>query len=203
MSNLTETILAKANALMATYGISSVTMDDIAKECHISKRTLYEQIPDKRTLVWQCILYDRDCKSAEAQKLVTQTETTLEALLHIYRHVRENLEKSTSVFYKDMHRLYPELAKKCREMHREQAHSLSRFLSKGVEEGMFRDDINFEMAADVFLVQSTTLIKEYNLTVNNNNFVQMLNTAFKIFLRGIATKKGLEIIDNFFTENNI
>jgi hypothetical protein len=68
---------------------------------------------------------------------------------------------------------------------------------------MFRDDINFEMAADVFLVQSTTLIKEYNITVNNNNFVQMLNTAFKIFLRGIATQKGLEIIDNFFTENNI
>ncbi len=187
---------------MATYGISSVTMDDIAKECHISKRTLYEQIPDKRTLVWQCVLYDRDCKSAEAQKLVMQTATTLEALLHIYRHVRKNLEESTSVFYKDMHRLYPELAKKCKEMHREQAHALSRFLSKGVEEGMFRNDINFELAADVFLVQSSSLIKEFSLTANSN-VVLMLNTAFKIFLRGIATQKGLEIIDNFFTENNI
>lgn len=202
MSNLTETILAKANALMATYGISSVTMDNIAKECHISKRTLYEQIPDKRTLVWQCVLYDRDCKSAEAQKLVMQTATTLEALLHIYRHVRKNLEESTSVFYKDMHRLYPELAKKCKEMHREQAHALSRFLSKGVKEGMFRNDINFELAADVFLVQSSSLIKEFSLTANSN-VVLMLNTAFKIFLRGIATQKGLEIIDNFFTENNI
>ena len=202
MSNLTETILAKANALMATYGISSVTMDKIAKECHISKRTLYEQIPDKRTLVWQCVLYDRDCKSAEAQKLVMQTATTLEALLHIYRHVRKNLEESTSVFYKDMHRLYPELAKKCKEMHREQAHALSRFLSKGVKEGMFRNDINFELAADVFLVQSSSLIKEFSLTANSN-VVLMLNTAFKIFLRGIATQKGLEIIDNFFTENNI
>ena len=202
MSNLTETILSIANALMGTYGISSVTMDDIAKECHISKRTLYEQIPDKRTLVWQCILYDRDCKSAEAQKLVMQTATTLEALLHIYRHVRKNLEESTSVFYKDMHRLYPELAKKCKEMHREQAHALSRFLSKGVKEGMFRNDINFELAADVFLVQSSSLIKEFSLTANSN-VVLMLNTAFKIFLRGIATQKGLEIIDNFFTENNI
>lgn len=202
MSNLSDKILAKANALMATYGISSVTMDDIAKECHISKRTLYEQIPDKRTLVWQCVLYDRDCKSAEAQKLVMQTATTLEALLHIYRHVRKNLEESTSVFYKDMHRLYPELAKKCKEMHREQAHALSRFLSKGVEEGMFRNDINFELAADVFLVQSSSLIKEFSLTANSN-VVLMLNTAFKIFLRGIATQKGLEIIDNFFTENNI
>lgn len=202
MSNLTETILSIANALMGTYGISSVTMDDIAKECHISKRTLYEQIPDKRTLVWQCVLYDRDCKSAEAQKLVMQTATTLEALLHIYRHVRKNLEESTSVFYKDMHRLYPELAKKCKEMHREQAHALSRFLSKGVKEGMFRNDINFELAADVFLVQSSSLIKEFSLTANSN-VVLMLNTAFKIFLRGIATQKGLEIIDNFFTENNI
>ena len=87
-------------------------------------------------------------------------------------------------------------------MHREQAHTLSRFLSKGVKEGMFRNDINFELAADVFLVQSSSLIKEFSLTANSN-VVLMLNTAFKIFLRGIATQKGLEIIDNFFTENNI
>jgi hypothetical protein len=67
---------------------------------------------------------------------------------------------------------------------------------------MFRNDINFELAADVFLVQSSSLIKEFSLTANSN-VVLMLNTAFKIFLRGIATQKGLEIIDNFFTENNI
>ena len=203
MSELTEKILSKASSLMGIYGISSVTMDDIAKECHISKRTLYEQIPDKRTLVWQCVLFDRDCKRAEAQELVNKAATTLDALLRIYRHVRKEMTESTSVFFKDMHRLYPEMAKRCREMHREQSRSLSKFLSKGVEEGMFRDDINFELAAEVFMVQSSSLMKEFNITSDTSNVIQMLNTAFIIFLRGIATQKGIERIDNFFNENKI
>ena len=188
---------------MDRYGISSVTMDDIAKECHISKRTLYERIPDKRTLVWYCVLFNRDKRQNEARTLVEKSSSTLDALLSIYRHTREQMASASSIFFKDMHRLYPDMEKRCREMHREMAQSFGVFLTKGIEEEMFRADIDFDLAADVFMVQSSTIMKEMGVTNDPETVIKMMNTAFVIFLRGIATQKGLEIIDNFFKENNI
>lgn len=203
MSDLTDIILSTASNLMDKYGISSVTMDDIAKECRISKRTLYEQIPDKRTLVWHCVLHSRERKFSETRKLINNSKSTLDALLHIYRHSRKGMTESSNVFFKDMHRLYPDLEKQCREMHKEQAKAFGEFLTRGVNEGMFRSDINFSLAANVFMAQSSAIIKELGVTNEPQTVVNMMNTAFLIFLRGIATKKGLEIIDDFFKENNI
>lgn len=203
MSDITDIILAKASSLMENYGISSVTMDDIAKECHISKRTLYEQIPDKRTLVWHCILFNRKRKQSEAMKLVNKAESTLDALLRIYRNARKELAASSSIFFKDLHRLYPDLEKQCREMHREQSRSFGEYLTKGVNEGMFRSDIDFDLAAKIFMAQSNAIMKEMSTSNEPQIIAKTMSTAFIIFLRGIATQKGLEIIDDFFKENNI
>ena len=202
-SNLTDTILERASVLMDKYGISSVTMDDIAKECHISKRTLYEQIPDKRTLVWYCILFDRQRKQNEAINLISESPSTLVALLHICRHMRITLTETSSVFFKDLHRLYPDLEKKCRDMHRERAQEFGTFLSKGISEGMFRSDIDLNLAAEVFMVQSVSIMKELGVSSKLLAVKKMIDTAFVIFLRGLATQKGLEVIDNFLKENNI
>lgn len=203
MSSLTDTILVTASGLMNKYGISSVTMDDIAKECRISKRTLYEQIPDKRTLVWQCVLYNRKIQQDKAQNLVNNSQSTLDALLNIYRNARKNLTESSSVFFKDMHRLYPDMEKRCREMHREQAQSFAVFLARGVKEEMFRNDIDYELAADIFMSQTNSIMKEMAVTKEPQTIIKMMNTALVIFLRGIATQKGIKIIDDFFNENII
>lgn len=203
MPELTNKILTKANELMNQYGISSVTMDDIAKECHISKRTLYEKIPDKRTLVWNTILFNRERKQEEAEKLLKESPNTLDAVLQIYRYMRISISQSSSIFLKDMHRLYPDLEEKCRNGYRDQAQALGVFLTKGVEEGTFRNDINFSLAAEVFTSQTNSIMKELSTSNNPKTVQEMIDTTFVIFLRGIATQKGLELIDNFLKENNI
>lgn len=203
MPELTNTILTKANLLMNKYGISSVTMDDIAKECRISKRTLYEKIPDKKTLVWHCFLFNKDIHQAEARELVTKSTSILEALLHIYRNIRETITESSSVFFKDLHRLYPDMEKQCRSIHREQANTFGQFLSKGIEQGMFRNDLNMDLAAEVFTAQSSAIMKELGTTKDIETVKSMIDTAFVIFLRGVATPKGLSLIDKFLDENNI
>ena len=203
MSDITDIILTKASQLMERYGISSVTMDDIAKECHISKRTLYEQIPDKRTLVWHCILYNRKRRQDEALILVNKAESTLDALLRIHRNARKGLTESSSIFFKDLHRLYPDIEKMCRDINQEQSKSFGEYLTKGVNEGMFRADIDFDLAAKIFMAQSNAIMKELSTTNEPQMIAKTMSTAFIIFLRGIATQKGLEINDDFFKENNI
>lgn len=203
MPDLTDTILTTASLLMGKYGISSVTMDDIAKECHISKRTLYEKIPDKRTLVWYCVLFSKKKRQEEAKNMATKSNSTLDALLHIYRHMRTTMSESSNIFFKDMHRLYPDLEKRCREMHIEQAHEFGNFLKQGINEGMFHQNVNLNTAAQVFLIQSEAIINVLGISNEISTVCNMMDTAFVIFLRGIATAKGLDIIDKFISENNI
>lgn len=203
MANLTDTILEIASELMHKYGISSVTMDDIAKECHISKRTLYEKIPDKRTLVWYCMLYNKEKNQQAIKDLVNESSSTLDALLLIYRHMRNGVTNESSIFFKDMHRLYPDLEKKCREMHQEEAQSFGNFLQKGINEGMFLSNIDLSLAAQAFIFQSGAIMRYLGTTKDMLTVRKMMDTTFVVFLRGIATTKGIKIIDQFIIENNL
>ena len=68
---------------------------------------------------------------------------------------------------------------------------------------MFHADIDFDLAAKIFMAQSNAIMKELSTTNEPQMIAKTMSTAFIIFLRGIATQKGLEIIDDFFKENNI
>ena len=88
-------------------------------------------------------------------------------------------------------------------MHRQQAQSLGKFLQKGIQEGMFSSNIDLSLAAEVFIAQSSIIMKEMGASNDIDTVGKMIDTAFIIFLRGVATQKGIEIIDDFFKENNI
>ena len=117
--------------------------------------------------------------------------------------MRENMSNASSVFFKDMHRLYPDIEQQCQELHHEQSKFFANFLMKGVEEGMFREDLNFVLATKAFIAQSTTIIKEFASSTDPKEMLRMVDTTFVIFLRGIATIKGVSIIDTFLKENQI
>ena len=51
MNDDLKNILLKVRELYMKYGIKSITMDDVAKELGISKKTLYQHITDKDDLV--------------------------------------------------------------------------------------------------------------------------------------------------------
>ena len=203
MAELNKKILHTASLLMGIYGISSVRMDDIAKECGISKRTLYEIIPDKKTLVWQCVLYRHQQHANDAKSLVNEASDTLHALLLIYKYMKQGMTESSGKFFQDMHRLYPDIEKQCQEMQQERTKSFAKFLLRGVEEGVFRSGINFTLATKAFLIQSSSIINKITLSGNPQEVIRMVDIAFEIFLRGIATRKGLDKIDAFLFENKL
>ena len=53
-----ERIIKECNKMIMSVGPSSMTMDDVARACGISKRTLYEAFPDKRTLISEMTFLD-------------------------------------------------------------------------------------------------------------------------------------------------
>ena len=114
--DLKERILVTSYDLLTQYGISSVTMDFIAKECGISKRTLYEQFTDKNTLVVKAIKRCNEEQRKQFCKIVEEAPNRLIAILKMYSIIRDFIVNINPAFFFDMDRLYVEIANEYKEL---------------------------------------------------------------------------------------
>lgn len=66
----------------------------------------------------------------------------------------------------------------------------------GVKQGVFRDDINYEVTAQLLRVQMESLKRMEEFFPKNITLVEAYNAIIVGMLRSIATPKGMEIVDN-------
>ena len=203
MAELKEKILNKAQELTWARGISKVTMDMIARECGISKRTLYEQIPDKRALVWESMLYRWDKNVQGLEYIIQNSPDTLSALLDIYLQMREIYKRSPKVYTDDLRRLFPEFEATYRDMYKKRNEEFVSFLEKGVEEGVIRGDVDLYVFATLFMLESHSIRDNMDYFPENLSIVKVCDMAFVGFVRGIATLEGLKILDEFLANKKL
>ena len=106
--DLSEKILKTSLDLMMRIGPQSVTMDMVARDCGISKRTLYETFPYKHSLIIEVIEYNQQQTNAKFMQIFEQSANSFEALMGVYTVAREFIRKTSPVFITDIKRLYPE-----------------------------------------------------------------------------------------------
>lgn len=82
---LEQRIIAKASELFLLHGIKAVTMDFLATEMGISKRTLYERFKDKETLLRKTLEYQDEKSRQEREKLARECTNPLELNLMEYK----------------------------------------------------------------------------------------------------------------------
>ncbi|MBA7563974.1 hypothetical protein ES708_05636 [subsurface metagenome] len=58
-------LIEKARELYYKYGIKSITMDDVAREMGISKKTLYQEVKNKTELVEKVIDFEIEKRTGE------------------------------------------------------------------------------------------------------------------------------------------
>ena len=66
--DIRERIVNECSQMLMSVGPTSMTMDDVARACGISKRTLYEIFPDKRTLIAECMHREHELKNAHLKE---------------------------------------------------------------------------------------------------------------------------------------
>ncbi len=188
-------IINEANMLLQRIGPTSMTMDMVARNCGISKRTLYEKFPDKRTLIKECIDAEHHRQNEEVKRIFEQSENCFAALFNVYKHVREHMRETTTAFVADLKRLYPELFAKQREQECRFVSGLAQVLTQAQSEGHVMPDINTMIAAFLFLSTMRNLNENETIDDLELNRIEVFDGAFLNFLRGIATAEGRAIID--------
>lgn len=174
-------------------GIKKVKMDDIANLLAISKRTLYEIYPDKESLLFEGIKVQNNESSAEIKAFAMDpSHNVIDIFMEFYHLEMKNLSNVNPIFFIDLHK-YPTIITYLQK-HREERQSKSdQFFQQGVEEGYFRDDVDFNLITRIggstmeFFMQNK-MYKEYSLE-------QLFRSSIIFFLRGICTTKGIEKLD--------
>lgn len=190
-----QNILEQAGKLLARIGPQAMTMDMVARNCGISKRTLYETFPDKRTLIKECIDNDHRHQDAEIRAIFDSAPNCYEALFRVYKRVRTYLQESSFNHIDEIRRLYPEIFAHQQEQEKTFVLGLSAVLRKAQQEGHVVQHINTDIAAFLFLSTMRNLHRSDRLRDYNFDKVEVFDGAFVNFLRGMSTTEGILYID--------
>ena len=192
-----DRIVERAVVLFAENGIKGITMDDLSQQLGMSKRTIYEYFSGKKELVNECILHFEYFRDKKTKEIFDSSENMFEALLKLYQESLINMQKINKNFFYDIKKYFPEINKRHLQKREEKMEKAAQFFKEGIELGMIRNDLNVEVLS--------ALVEEVNLLLFENNsfllrkfsFFDIHRTLFLTFLRGIATDKGLSIIDTY------
>ena len=198
---LREKILRTSLDLMMRIGPQSVTMDMVARDCGISKRTLYETFPNKHNLISDVIKYNQEQSNAKFTQIFEQSSNSFEALMGVYTVAREFIRKTSPVFLADIKRLYPEVFEEYKAQEVDHILSLAKIIKRAKDEGLALPGIKCKIAAFIFTNNMRSLHHMQDFPFPEYSAAEIFDGAFLNFMRGMATTKGQEIIENYVKEH--
>ena len=190
---LRERILKASMTEFLHKGVKSVKMDDIANTLGISKRTLYEIYSNKEELLLEAVrIHEEQFNMHITEYSKNVPHNVIDIIIEFYKNKILNVTDVSPIFIVEL-RKYKHVVEYIDNMHKERQAKAFEFFRRGVEEGFFRADVNFDIiqkisSAAVNYAMETQMYKEYSISTI------MHNTIFLI-LRGFCTAKGIKELD--------
>ena len=190
---LRERILTASMDEFRKRGVRAVKMDDIASKLAISKRTLYEIYANKETLLLEGMkLHEEKIEASMSEYAESGNHNVIETIIEFYNIQVENSADVNPLFFEEIHR-YPSVLAFFEEKHKARRMKQNLFLKRGVSEGFFRKDVDYDILsrigeASVDFVMRTQMYREYKLDYIMHNLTLL-------FVRGICTEAGVRALD--------
>ena len=202
MNKKAETIIQQVSQLYLKYGIKSVTMDDVARELGVSKKTLYEHFNDKADLVKKFILFSIENIESQFTQATARRLNAIDTLIEISKMITSFLgDFNPSISY-DLQKYYPSIWKMLIDYKRNRVYvNVRENLLKGMQEGLYRSDINVDIIAKVYVSRI-----EYSMDFDYKSFIDVNPTLLydemlKYHIRGIASIIGIEYFEKIASQN--
>jgi AcrR family transcriptional regulator len=197
-----ERIVSDAIKVFMTYGIKSITMDDMARHLGMSKKTIYHYVVDKADLVMRCVEYDCSEDRRQLEIIVSRKLNAIDENLAISRYIINQIKAMhPSIFY-DMEKYYPDAWKKLRLTRQHFASEvLGNNIRKGMEEGYFREDLNVEIMTRLWIARMNVIFDPVMFPMQEFDLAQVYEQMFVHQIRGLASKKGIKYLEKYFKPN--
>jgi len=188
-----DKILQKSTDMFLRLGFKSITMDDIACEMCISKKTIYKYFSNKDLLIEESVQMVHKEVHETITKIVSQNFNAIEENFEIRRMFKEMFKSAESSPIYQLKKHYPEIYEKvltmqvsvCEECFRDN-------IIKGINEGLYRKDLDIENYVKFYY----TLIFSINENTMLEKDAQELELkALEYHIRAMATLTGIKELE--------
>jgi AcrR family transcriptional regulator len=184
-------ILTAARAHFFTYGYSALTMDELAAELGLSKKTLYVHFPGKDALVSEILHAFIGEVRASAEALFGDDTLSFTVKLHRFSETMVKRLQFNPHIFRDLQRSAPHLYRQMEELrHKNIPHIFGLLLRRGQAAGMVRGDIDPDFAVEFWRPAIQSLMHPDTLERLNLHPDQMFTKAVNLFFGGLLTPVG-------------
>lgn len=203
MDDKIKNIITKTCKLFQKFGIKSVSMDDIAQQCGISKKTLYESVKDKHDLVKKVIDYEFSKKNNSPHNIKFENKNSIEILFIVYQGAIEFFKDFNMSMEYDLQKYYPDLYSKTRVRRREHIYKKMMFnMTQGIEENIYRDNFNIDIVARLHVMKIEALLQTDIFDKTEHSIVDIFEELFTHHFMAIATPLGVKAFNKKLKEVN-
>ena len=198
-----ELIISKAKDLFFCFGLKSVSMDDVARQAGISKKTLYQSFEDKEELIHTIVV---DLIESHRRLIAESRVKAADAVDEVLKQSAAPFETWAAVnpgFFHELEKFFPVSWNKLQD-HKQKIFipGIIRNLERGREEGNYRDDFPVAFVADFRFLQISSALQPRLITDQKMSVKQVKDELTRFYLHGITTGKGKKLLIKYLKKNN-
>lgn len=190
-----QRVMNEVFAMIRHKGLKATTMDSLAATLSMSKRTLYEVYGNKESLLSLCLEHHLKQRNEEVKRYFDKCDNAMDALYQVFYLHLQFIQGTSKKFFEDMDERFKDLRVCYDDNNNPVLNGLTAAIQKGIEQGVFRREINYVIAIRMMSVQMEALKRMENYFPEEITHPEVFNAIVLSFLRTIATPKGNEILD--------
>lgn len=191
-------IINKSSALFITYGIRSITMDDICIQCGISKKTLYTFFENKDELVNKVIQEELEDFS-NGLKVIRETgKNAIDEMMQLMNLVHKRTRRTQANLTNELAKYYPKTHQQVEAFRKDELlHFLTSNLERGISEGFFMDGFNHEIIAGMRLKQLESILSKTAAIGCDNDIEEISRQLNCHYISGLSTPEGFQLLKEY------
>lgn len=195
-----ENLLSDIAGILIRNGLKSTRMSFIASTLKMSKRTLYEIFDSKSEMIAEALKALHHNLACEVVEIHKSSANVMEALVRGFLRHRDVMGAVHIDFFRDLEYHFSKAKTDTDTTTKEFFAYYIDLLNKGADEGYFRKDVNFYIQCRMMLIQMEALRRMENLFPPEITLLEAYDSVNISFLRGIATRKGLDVLDELLRQ---
>ncbi len=197
-------ILDRCSRLFMRYGAKSITMDDVARELGMSKKTLYQHFSNKKELMKKVTAFHFANENEAVCSIALHSENAIEELLNISKWISTQMKGINPTLIYDLQKYHPESWQLfVQHRNRDVFQTIINNIRRGIAEGLYRDDLNPEIITRTYIARMEVVVDPEVFPPGMFSFQDIHREFITYHIRGLASDKGLQYLAQYQNQTNV
>lgn len=179
--------------LFLTYGLKSVSMDDISRKLGISKKTIYQHVGNKEDLVRQVIQKFIGIQHEVITTIIKESTDAVEEYLELSRHFLSTIRQMKPTITYDLQKYYTGSWDIITQDHFKFLQNvIQKNIERGIDQELYRENVNADIIAKLYISKNHAIADESLFPLQKYSKDELLIEFVRYHLHGIASAKGIK-----------